>query len=385
MIELALDPAWVALGGSIAGGMVLKAVENRAKRKKGKAVRKRDGHMGDLEAMTDSFACTVYEARVFEKKLVDAGIMTSTEMSLCEDKNCSNCHPTRKEIARKEQHELAEKNRANMVKARNERALFYENVSKNESEWEAFQRLKRTDPRYKGYTYSDYKFQQSMKRRARAEVVAKPVSDHKPVTTLSKCKVCGQLTERDSMCLPCRQEAAQKRDAELIKRNAQHMHGRWTEIGGMRILRPNNVPSFATAKSYYDPNYMCDYILWTWSYPDTGTFSFKQRVAIDEYESQNANGEVIARWQSVHDPVTGEHLGDVKVNPNGKTELRDAPKCRDAAAHQLTGDCGCDWDKAKRQRETSKILDDLLDELSRLGQVPTMIMTRKSTGDLGPM
>lgn len=275
------------------------------------------------------YDCKVYEARLFEQKLVDAGITKVSEMTVCEDKDCLNCKPSRP---------LPTPPRGPAPGARVKDRY----VEKNESEWDAFQRLKRTDKRYTGYTYADYKFQQDMKRRQRAqnELKAKPIEAGKdmPLSVVKPCEVCGQLTERDSMCLPCRQDAAQKRDAELVKRNAQHMHGRWTEIGGMRILRPRNVPSFAVPKTYYDPMMLCDFILWEWTYPDTGTFRYKQRVDIDTYESQNAKGEVIAKWQSIHNPDTGEHLGDVKISLSGVIEARN-PQGRVSKAI-ATGDMG---------------------------------------------
>jgi len=48
--------------------------------------------MKELEkAKTD---CRVYFDREFEQKLVDAEIMTASEMSLCDDNSCPNCLPT---------------------------------------------------------------------------------------------------------------------------------------------------------------------------------------------------------------------------------------------------------------------------------------------------
>lgn len=317
------------------------------------------------------YDCKVYEARLFEDKLVSAGVTKPENMTICEDEECLNCLPTRNARQRAETFALAEKNRANMVKAKTERAKFYEGVEKNESEWQAFQRLKRTDRRYAGYTYADYKFQQDIKRKRRAqnELKAKSIAagQSKPVSTVTPCEVCGQLTERDKMCLPCRQDAAKKRDAELVKRNAQHMHGRWTEIGGMRILRPRNIPSFAVPKAYYDPAMLCDFILWEWTYPDTGTFRYKQRVDVNTYESQNASGEVVAKWQSIHDPDTGEYIGDVKASPNGVIEARN-PQGREQKAIA-----------------TESMIDHFNKELQRIGEALPMIMGRKSTGDLGPM
>lgn len=44
-------------------------------------------------APNDAEQCSVYEIRMTQQKMVDAGIIKAYEMSVCENDNCLNCHP----------------------------------------------------------------------------------------------------------------------------------------------------------------------------------------------------------------------------------------------------------------------------------------------------
>lgn len=48
------------------------------------------------ETGDEPFACDALVTRVFEQRLVDAGIMKAHEMTVCEDTACRDCAPTRK-------------------------------------------------------------------------------------------------------------------------------------------------------------------------------------------------------------------------------------------------------------------------------------------------
>jgi hypothetical protein len=87
VIEFLLDPAFFALGGTVFGGAGLKTAEHFLKRgRTPKAIE---------EKVDPSFACKVWETRHLEEKLVEGGVVKLSDMTICEDKACTNCMPTR--------------------------------------------------------------------------------------------------------------------------------------------------------------------------------------------------------------------------------------------------------------------------------------------------
>lgn len=46
-------------------------------------------------APNDAEQCSVFEIRMTQQKMVDAGIIKADEMSVCENKDCKNCHAQR--------------------------------------------------------------------------------------------------------------------------------------------------------------------------------------------------------------------------------------------------------------------------------------------------
>lgn len=97
-------------------------------------------------AQSDKYYCTVYETHLFDKKLFEAGVIQRKEITLCENDICELC-----------------KNERIWRSLDDRRRWERSEMEANPSEWENFQNLKKNDPRWKDYTYSDYKFQQKLK------------------------------------------------------------------------------------------------------------------------------------------------------------------------------------------------------------------------------
>jgi hypothetical protein len=182
-------------------------------------------------------------------------------------------------------------------------SLTYQREDKKPSEtapdFEKFQWLKRNDPRYRGYRFEDYEFQQRVLRAT---------------------------DERRKQ-----QEHRDKRMAEVNKAGRKRV----VTVNGMPLERPSQVPSFAHAKLVYDAQAMTYSIYWAWKYEDTKQFSYVQRISAETYEIQNYNGEVMKSWVVITDPVTGEHLGSY----NTKTK---------ELSNEVEGECldclACDCD-----------------------------------------
>lgn len=88
---LASNPAFVAMAGTIFFALVLKGVGMLvAADKQPRAIQ---------QAPQDkSFECAVYEIRLTEQKMVEAGVIQKNEMTICDNESCQNCAQTRADI-----------------------------------------------------------------------------------------------------------------------------------------------------------------------------------------------------------------------------------------------------------------------------------------------
>lgn len=108
MLEFVADPAWIALIGTVGGGVAFKAGENILAKKKVKpappAGKPKPTH-------TDAFLCGVWEIRHREANpFYGSGIrpVAKAEMTVCFDPKCANCAPTHEAIQQIKKREFAE-------------------------------------------------------------------------------------------------------------------------------------------------------------------------------------------------------------------------------------------------------------------------------------
>jgi len=274
MLELLADPTVLVFAGTWFGVLLHRVAVWRICKPKAIAESKAVEESKSAESKSTEdriFECSVWAARHLEKKLVDAGIIKVIDMEVCENTVCPNCEPTRKasELARR--HTWREES----LRRQEEE----DNALKGASPegWSAFQNLKKTDPRWRGYTYKDYLFQQEVKNKKEA-------------------------AQREMLERAQRKTAVNKRPRNSI-----------------RI--PANVPKDAHLQVVYNPQMLRDELLWTWTTMDGMKGCYRQNVDMENYEMHNGNGQWVSSWTAVYDPDTGEHLGDYR-KVNGKSELR---------------------------------------------------------------
>lgn len=90
---------WIALAGILVGSIVLRSLEvflSRADYDQIRAENRRalQRLMNERYTMDRTLSCSVYEVRLTQQKMVDAGIIEQHELSVCEDKDCNNCYAT---------------------------------------------------------------------------------------------------------------------------------------------------------------------------------------------------------------------------------------------------------------------------------------------------
>lgn len=96
-----MDPAFVAVTGSLLGAFFIKGVEHLISKEKKPAELTHDQKIegmaneilngdSDIPADTDS-TCAVNHIRIFEQRMIDAGI--ATDLTICDDKKCKQCYP----------------------------------------------------------------------------------------------------------------------------------------------------------------------------------------------------------------------------------------------------------------------------------------------------
>lgn len=281
MLDLLLDPGFLAIAGTIGGGMGLKFVEKRTTKK---VTRRLQGefvleHQQKKEIEADPaksiYACKVYSDRLFEHKLVDAGVMELTEMTICDVERCVYCAPTRnaQAVARRDKH----------------RAAVQADIEAKKSEREKFNELKAKDGRYKGYRYEDYMFQQNMRRYS-------------------------ENLNNEATCVTCNEPGIHVHSKESTK---------FVKTKGLSIARPTEVPEFAVATPLFKHGDSSPHsILWQWEDPHHGMAWFKQPIETERTDVQNMDGRVVRSVESVYDPDTNEFLGQIEVgsiNGHGMT------------------------------------------------------------------
>lgn len=95
MIEVLLDPAFIAAFGTFGGGFFLARAERRLKKKKSVEPVMEIAKDPYARDSSDPYQCAIWEIRWFEKRLVDEGTLPLRDMSVCDDGACANCSPTR--------------------------------------------------------------------------------------------------------------------------------------------------------------------------------------------------------------------------------------------------------------------------------------------------
>lgn len=97
MIEFLIDPAAVAVIGSVAFGLILKRGEAILRHRKPAPEKPMTFREVADSTPVSVYNCAVYSDRLFEQRFIDAGI--DTELSVCENKECDNCYPDRRKEA----------------------------------------------------------------------------------------------------------------------------------------------------------------------------------------------------------------------------------------------------------------------------------------------
>lgn len=130
-----MSPLLFAIFGILLGAIAIKYLETRIAKPKGivsgdtNKTHRNSRRLASLKNPPGSiYDCIMYATRLFEQKLVDEGVIGLDEMSLCDNRNCLNCVPTRRALtdkAKKDAWEQAQKRikdgqRQKMLKAREE-------------------------------------------------------------------------------------------------------------------------------------------------------------------------------------------------------------------------------------------------------------------------
>lgn len=318
MFEFLLDPSILSVVGTVGGGIVMHTYNKKVTRKKvtreiqGEfVIRHEQKRQENTDPAQNIYACAVYSDRLFEQKLVDAGGMTPEEMTTCDNDQCKNCFPKghwcgvcKSYMAKPGMHDAVH---GDGTRTKEEKAF----DDRKKTERMKFAELRERDSRYKGYRYEDYAFQQRLRRDNAKRLVESSVCQtcgergiH--THTWCNCDSCGIKLVDAEVCRPCKFQQKQKsRPKETV--HLDH---------GVSIKRPKNVPSFATAIPLIAQGDTAPYaIWWQWSYPGSGPVTYRQEIATETIEV-TADGFVTRRIESIYDPKTGEHLGEIEV---GKT------------------------------------------------------------------
>lgn len=211
-MDFLLDPAWIAVFGTLAGGLFLKAIENF--NSKAKELEPAQAEPVK-EVETSRWVCDKYEVHTFEQKLADNGVIKQDEVTLCDNTSCELCKPERER--RRE--------------ARRESMPVKVGEAGTEADLKRFNELQRTDPRYKGYRFKDYMFQKKMKENGQAE------RQRLARRGEGGCAYCGiwlpSITE--DVCMNC--NVVMRREENPIVLPSRGME--------IEIVRPPQVPEYA--------------------------------------------------------------------------------------------------------------------------------------------
>lgn len=282
-----------------------------------------------IEPSVTAEMCSLWEIRQTEQRMIDAGVITHYDMSVCYDEDCPNCAGTRK--FKKDTRDALDRRAAversakSAVEFRKEKALSARYKS----------------DKYRGYTDKDIEFQKYIRNVSQRLATGKELTESYDtdlrVPLSKRCKVCGILNQ-DATCRPCRKKQAAR--AEAVETRNRSRGNRFKLIGPesnpLRVNIPNNVPSFAQVAYTYKRGGEVISLEWSWKYDDNGkTYYFRQNVPCEVFEESYGADNVI--HHKITDPDTGEHLGYVGVNQ----DTQEAKVCVFPRSHGLIGQCDC--------------------------------------------
>lgn len=257
-----------------------------------------------IEADKATDYCTLWEIRKTERKMADAGIIKLTEMSVCENENCSDCTITRNSIQNEQYHERR-------VKAIEAKAQYH-----RKSKWQHDLERKHME---------EMAIDRMLGRKIPPADYVK--SGHvKPTHQMGRCPNCNVLTvytenmEYGKFCLPCganrKEKDAQRRKmlkAQASKATFRGKSGRIRQLSnGLAAIMPPNVPSFAHAAISYRSGEPRE-VIWTWSYDDAKHFEFRSPLDVETTDIVADSG-IVHTVHEINDPDTGEHLGSISVS-----------------------------------------------------------------------
>lgn len=326
------------------------------------------------------YECPNFAAVLFETKLLKEEVITLGEMSLCDMNGCTFCAPFHARLA---EEILAEENKAIAARKAAHKKTMAEIKVRNDA------RAKERDTRqlnemsgdeaHRVYAWNDAKSEDSTYKKV---YVTKTMKDaliktaYEPERT--RCAACNTDTWFIGRCPACRlvsllaqdendklaKIAAKKAEAAAKRAEKKRLfeERRHVNLNGLALYRPDGVPEGAVPSLLHgrdiDPMATHSFIVWKWTEDGQNTKFFKQPVVADAYSvMSDQHPGAVKSWYSVTDG-NGRYVGDYST-VNGhlpkerhedalKAHFKDGgiiatPMCRDAGAHQLTGDCGC-WE-----------------------------------------
>ena len=253
-MDFLLDPAFLALIGTLFGAVALKSFENFVS--KAKEVEGKQAPLSLPKGDLTEFDCAVYDTHIFEQKLFEGGVLSRKDITLCDNEDCPLCKPERTYRA---------------LDAK--RVWEREEMASDPEGWKRFQELKRTDKRWEGYTFSDYMFQMKIKHQREKELAANRARG-------GNCEACGAwLASIDQQrCFTCKAQEQAKEYKELASNRMPIVLSGETTI---EPIRPAEVPEYAY---YKDEQNLNGFVrrLWSWTDRETGKTMGLQQVITDQ-------------------------------------------------------------------------------------------------------
>jgi hypothetical protein len=278
------------------------------------------------------YDCDNYAQTSFELRLVDAGVIGISEVSVCGDAPlrtgyCPMCHDVLvRQKKERDQHERVERQKAynerieNAVARDNEKlALMFDTDAQRVRDWQHDLLNIYADDR-----------ELAAKRNAK-----RLYYDHrsgirliKAYAMLQSCRSCGDDTMYEFVCPTDRLTLERQKDEEdraeaERKRVEAFEERRRVVVNGLRVTRPLEVPEGAVPSLLHgrdiDPMATHSYIVWKWTEDGVNHKGYKQPIAIDAF-SVHADGQrhPIFTHYAAYDDGTGEYLGEyTTVSGNG--------------------------------------------------------------------
>jgi hypothetical protein len=192
-------------------------------------------------------------------------------MTVCAEKNCPNCLPTRKAIANEQ-----------------EQKVLMERIKREQEQKELWAK-KKAELGFKGSPIlRDDPYSDMMRAKQRA-------------------KEFQRLEAKRQAERQWKAEQNAKFQAEVAAERERLINRRIKYLGDGRGLRiPPQVPEFAEAELVYQPQYDYYNVYWKWDYGDGRKYSFKSKASeemfidMDEdvYEVQTADGNIVAKFSA---------------------------------------------------------------------------------------